>query len=86
MVDGLEIAESVNIDFMEDFVGVEIKGNIFSKINEDLSTEENVYPLEDQLTSALACIFARVTRKTVSIEKMENDPRTMTIKVVYKLK
>ena len=86
LVDGLEIAESVSIDFMENFVGVEIKGTIFCKINEDLSTRENGHPLEDPLTSALACIFALVTQKTVSIEKMENDPRTKTIKVVYKLK
>jgi len=64
---------------------VEVRGSIFDKINEELDELEASRRIGDPLTSAIACIFARVTQHHIIIEKVEREARAREIHILYKI-
>ena len=83
LVEGLEIAESFQMEISEPKVHVEMKGTIFDQAIQEQN--ERKRHIGDPLSSAIACILARSTRKPVVIENIQIDPRGKTIKTDFKL-
>jgi hypothetical protein len=69
IVDGLEVVESINIEITDTTAQATTKNNIFQKIVEELNETDQI--IGDPLTSALACIIARSTRKPITIESID---------------
>ncbi|MGQ9680879.1 MAG: hypothetical protein ACUVV4_09010 [Candidatus Bathyarchaeia archaeon] len=85
LVEGFELVESFEMERREGEITVEFKGSIFFDIAERLSSLRLNPSFCDPLTSALACILARVTQLKVTIEKMELKPEGKTIVSTYRL-
>ena len=68
IVEGLEITESLDLEITETTAQATTKNNIFQKIVEELNETDQI--IGDPLTSALACIIARSTRKPITIESI----------------
>jgi hypothetical protein len=85
LVEGLEIAEAFEMEYTESTVQVEIKGTIFDEIVEVLDELDTHRHIGDPLTSALACILARSTRRPIIIEKIEREPKKRSIQITFKI-
>ena len=85
LVEGLEIAEAFQMEPMESTVHTEIKGAIFYEAIREQIESKIPHQTGDPLTSAIACIIARSTRKPVVIENIQIDPIGKTIKTDYKI-
>lgn len=73
LVERLEIARSFEIEKTNSSVTTRIKKGIFDVTVSSTSQKENIILLGDPLTSAIACILARVTRKPITIESIEKE-------------
>ncbi len=62
-----------------------MKGTIFDQAIQEQNEKERKRHIGDPLSSAIACILARSTRKPVVIENIQIDPRGKTIKTDFKL-
>jgi len=85
LVEGLEIAEAFEMEASESTVRVEVRGSIFDDVLEELDGLEAHWRIGDPLTSAIACILARITRSPITIEKVERDPRKKSTYIIYKM-
>jgi len=85
LVEGLEIAEAFEMEFTESTVQVEMKGTIFDEIVEALDELDTNRRVGDPLTSALACILARSTRRPIIIEKVERELKKKSIQITFKI-
>ena len=85
LVEGLEIAEAFEMEVAESSVRVDIKGTIFDEIIEELNEIDTHRHIGDPLSSAIACILARSTRRPIIIEKIEREPKKKSIKVIFKI-
>ena len=85
LVEGLEIAEAFVMEFTESTVQVEMKGTIFDEIVEALDELDTNRRVGDPLTSALACILARSTRRPIIIEKVERELKKKSIQITFKI-
>ena len=85
LVEGLEIAETFQMEPSESTVHVEMKGAIFYDTIQKQSESKKTRQIGDHLNSAIACILARSTRKPVIIENIQTEPRERIIKTDFKL-
>lgn len=85
LVEGLELVESFAMEQDGERVSAKFKGSVFFDVAERLNDLKINPAFCDPLTSAFACILARVTQKRVSIEKMELNPEEKTITSAYRL-
>ena len=85
MVEGLEITEAFEMEASESTVRVEVRGSIFDDVLEELDGLEAHWRIGDPLTSAIACILARITRRPITIEKVERDLRKKSTNIIYKM-
>lgn len=83
LVEGLEIVEAFEMETSESTVQMEVRGSIFDDIIEELEAFEAKRRIGDPLTSAIACILARATRRPIIIEKVERDPGKKSTKIIY---
>lgn len=86
LIEGLEIAENVEIHAQDNTITVEITGSILDSVcqatNNQLRTHAQVGCL---LSSALACVLAKVTGKPISIRNETVDPKTKITKIDYNI-
>jgi len=85
LVEGLEIAETFEIEVSGPIVQVEIRGSIFDEINEELEKFDAQLRIGDPLTSAIACILARSTRRPIIIEKIERESKQRLTRINFKI-
>jgi len=85
LVEGLEITEAFEMEASESTVRVEVRGSIFDDIIEELYELDAHRRIGDPLTSAIACILARSTRRSIIIEKVEREPRKKSTQIIYKM-
>ena len=82
IVEGLEMAKTFRMEASGSNIQVEIGGNIFDEIFEDFNELHLLRKIGDPLSSALACIFTRVTRRPIAIKTFVK--RDKDIKVSFK--
>ena len=85
LVEGLEITEAFEMEASESTVRVEVRGSIFDDIIEELYELDAHRRIGDPLTSAIACILARSTRRSIIIEKVETEPKKKSTRIIYKM-
>jgi len=85
LVEGFELAESFSMEHKENEVSARFKGSVFYDVAERLSSLKLNPAFCDPLTSALACILARVTQKRIMIEKIELKHDDKTVISTYRL-
>ena len=85
LVEGLEIAEAFEMEASESTVEVEVKGTIFDEIIEEIDKQSARRKIGDPLSSAIACILARSTRRPIIIESVERDKKRGSIKIIFKI-
>ena len=85
LVEGLEIAEAFQMEPSESTVHVELKGSIFYDTIKKQIESKKTLQIGDPLNSAIACIFARSTRRPVVIANIQAEPRERTIKTDFRL-
>lgn len=85
LVEGLEIAEAFKMEVSQSTVTVEMMGSIFDSIIQEIEDLEAHRRIGDPLTSALACILARSTRKSVIIEKIDREPKKKLTQITFKI-
>ena len=83
LVEGLEIVESCDIETEASEVKVTLRNSIFKETIDQL--EEKGLKIGDPLSSAIACILARSTRKPTTIQSIQNQPDGKTIVIIYKV-
>jgi hypothetical protein len=86
LVDGLELAENVEIQIQGKKVEVEITGSILDEI----CRQTDSYPRAHKqvgciLSSAIACALAKASGKPVIIQNEKPDQETRTTKIEYQL-
>ena len=84
LVEGLEIAESFEMEVGGSAVAVSLRGSIFDNSSEELGGE-SVVQVGDPLSSALACILARSTRNRITIEQVVKDTADNTTRITFKM-
>jgi hypothetical protein len=82
IVEGLELSENFDMEITNTKIYVNMKGNIFTEAIIALGENRKI---GDPLTSALACILARVTRQQITIEKLEADLEEQSTKIEFGL-
>lgn len=85
MVEGLEIAEAIEIEVSDSAVQVEIRRTIFEEIIGEMDKLEAHRRIGDPLSSAIACILARSTRRPITIEKVEREQKKRSIQIIFKI-
>jgi len=85
LVEGLEIAEAFEMEVLDPIVRVGIRGSIFDEILDELDELGNHRRIGDPLSSAIACILARSTRRPIVIIKVEREPDKKSIQVEFKI-
>jgi hypothetical protein len=85
IVEGLEIAEAFEMEVSEPTVQVKLKNTIFDTIIKELNETENQRLIGDPLSSAIACVLARSTRRPITIEKIEKQPKQKTTQITFKI-
>ncbi len=85
IVEGLEIAEDIEIERDASSILVKIRKPVYLKLCREISKLEEVYPsIGCPLCSSIACILARVTNNLVQIEKI-NISKNDTLEVCYNI-
>jgi len=82
IVEGLEIAESFEMEISNTTIQVNIKGNIF---NETIAELDEHRKIGDPLTSALACILTRSTHQPITIEQIHAELKKKSTQIVFKI-
>lgn len=85
LVEGLEIAEALEMEVTDTSIKIEIRGNIFDEILKQLYEEHHDPNIGDPLSSAIACILARSTREPIIIEQIEREPDTNSTRITMKI-
>lgn len=85
IIEGLEIAESFQLESQGSTVYVEVKGAIFSDVILEKSENDKQHHIGDPFNSAIACILSRSTKCPVIIEKIEKNFKNNTLKTTFKL-
>jgi hypothetical protein len=85
IVEGLEIADDFEMEINEPNIVIKVRGSVFYDVAEALNRKEGGTKFGDPLSSAMACILARSTRRPVVIEKIESEPKTRAITTTFEL-
>jgi len=85
VVEGLEIADDFEMEINEPKIVVMVRGSVFYDVAEALNRKDGGTRFGDPLSSAMACILARSTRRPVVIEKIECEPKTRAIAATFDL-
>jgi hypothetical protein len=85
LVEGLEIAEGFEMEVSNSTIHVDLKGSIFDETIVELGELEEHRHIGDPLTSAIACILARTTRKPIIIEKINREPEKKSTQIIFKI-
>ena len=85
IVEGLEIAEAFKMESTESTIHIEIKGTVFDNAIQELNEDEKIQYISDPLSSAIACILARSTRRPIIIENIRIESIENTIKIDFRL-
>ncbi len=85
IVDGLEIAKSIDLEIQESMVEVTINESIFDKVVKRLSKRAPYPIIGDPLTSAIACIIASSTRHPTVVKSVTIDTEKNEINATYEI-
>jgi hypothetical protein len=85
IVEGLEIAYSIQILNNNPLIQVKIRETIFYEIIKMENEPKSMKKIGDPLTSSIACTLAQATRKPIIIENMELKPNENAIEINYKI-
>ena len=83
LVEGLEIAESLELEIDDTTAVATTRNNIFQNITEELNETDQI--IGDPLTSAIACIIARSTRKPITIESIDTEAKDKIVKATFRI-
>jgi hypothetical protein len=85
LVEGLEIAESFEMEVTQPTIQVKLKNTIYDTIIDSIKDSEKQQRIGDPMSSAIACILARSTHQPITIEKIERNPKEKTTQITYKV-
>lgn len=83
LVEGLEIAEGFEMKINESEIQVDVIGNCFDKVIEEIDEREVNRRIGDPLSSAIASILARSTGQSITIGKIERGLKNKTTRVSF---
>jgi hypothetical protein len=86
LVDGVEIAETAEMQIKDNKITLEIEGNLLNYVCQETQklprTHQSVGCI---LTSAIACALAKATGKPITIEKEEQTPDGKITRIEYRI-
>jgi DNA-directed RNA polymerase subunit RPC12/RpoP len=86
LIEGMEIAEDVNIKTESNIITIEITNHIFKDICQEMEKLKLTHDLLGcPLTSAIACALAKATGKPIIIENEEKSQDGKTMKIQYSI-
>jgi hypothetical protein len=86
LVEGLELAESAEIQIQGNVVTLEITGSILDEISRQTDSQPKTHKqVGCLLSSAIACILAKATGKPVTIQNETRNQETKTTKIEYQI-
>ncbi|MFX0136247.1 MAG: hypothetical protein ACFFDN_21585 [Candidatus Hodarchaeota archaeon] len=85
LVEGLEIANSFQMEISESKIHVEIKGTVFDQVLQGTNETKKEGYIGDPLNSAIACILLRSIRHPIIIEDIYFEPKGKIVKTNFKI-
>ena len=82
-VDDLEIVKYFNMDINNDTIRVRIDGSVYRELNVDNQQIGACFSFRSPLTSAIACVLAKVTDNPIIMGKRQTSPNGEDIIIEY---
>ncbi len=86
LVEGMELAESAEIQIQGNTVTLEITGSVLDEICKQTDSQPKTHKqVGCLLSSAIACVLAKATGKPVTIQNETRSPEIKTTKIEYQI-
>jgi hypothetical protein len=85
LIKDMEIAESVEIEMDQNTITIYLIKNILNPTNQEQNQSSANNQIGNLLSSAIACILAKATRKPITIKQETYDKKTKTTTLIYQM-